>query len=94
MDQIKTIAVCAGSGASVLKDVTADLYVTGEMGHHEALDAIHDGINVFLLGHGYSEQGYKDLLSGHLHDRLINVPGGKDVQLIASIVDQDPLVIV
>lgn len=28
--EIKTIALCAGSGASVLKGVSADLYVTGE----------------------------------------------------------------
>lgn len=27
--EMKTIALCAGSGASVLKGVTADLYVTG-----------------------------------------------------------------
>lgn len=28
--EIKTIALCAGSGASLLKGVSADLYVTGE----------------------------------------------------------------
>lgn len=27
---IETVAVCAGSGSSVLKDVQADLYITGE----------------------------------------------------------------
>lgn len=28
--EIKTVALCAGSGSSVLKDVPADLYVTGK----------------------------------------------------------------
>lgn len=32
-DAISTIAICAGSGSSVLKGVEADLYLTGEMGH-------------------------------------------------------------
>lgn len=29
---IRTYAVCAGSGSSVLKGVAADLYITGELG--------------------------------------------------------------
>ena len=34
---IKTIAICAGSGGGVFKGVEADLYYTGELSHHEAL---------------------------------------------------------
>ena len=34
---VSTIAVCAGSGSSVLAGVPADLFVTGEMSHHEVL---------------------------------------------------------
>lgn len=34
---VKTVAVCAGSGASILTNVVADLLVTGEMSHHEVL---------------------------------------------------------
>ena len=32
-DVIKTIAICAGSGGSLLRGVKADLYFTGEMQH-------------------------------------------------------------
>lgn len=32
-DEIRTVAICAGSGSGVLKGVEADLYLTGEMGH-------------------------------------------------------------
>ncbi|OAD59643.1 NIF3-like protein 1 [Eufriesea mexicana] len=53
---IETVALCAGSGASVLKDVSADLYLTGEMLHHEVLDAIHHGTNVILTNHSDSER--------------------------------------
>lgn len=30
---VKSIAMCAGSGGSMLKDVNADVYFTGEMPH-------------------------------------------------------------
>ena len=34
---VSSVAVCAGSGSSVLNGVAADLFVTGEMSHHEVL---------------------------------------------------------
>lgn len=40
---IKTVAICAGSGGSMFKDVKADLYWTGEMGH------VSTGLRPFLL---------------------------------------------
>ncbi|KAF6778259.1 hypothetical protein AHF37_01841 [Paragonimus kellicotti] len=58
---VRTIAVCAGSGGSVLRDSvaqSADLFVTGEMSHHERLDAVSSGISVILAGHSVSERGY------------------------------------
>ena len=47
-----------GSGASVLKNVDADLLISGEMGHHEVLDFNHKNISVILLNHSNSERGY------------------------------------
>jgi putative NIF3 family GTP cyclohydrolase 1 type 2 len=51
---IKTIAICAGSGASVVSNVKADLYFTGEMGHHETLSALASGTAVILVEHSNS----------------------------------------
>jgi putative NIF3 family GTP cyclohydrolase 1 type 2 len=34
--------VCAGAGSSVLKDVEADLYWTGEMSHVGSLTSLFD----------------------------------------------------
>ena len=39
--EISSVGVCAGSGASVLAGVKADLILTGEMSHHEILDFVH-----------------------------------------------------
>ena len=47
--KVSTIAVCAGSGASVLSDSKADVFITGEMSHHEVLDAMHKGLSVITL---------------------------------------------
>uniref|UniRef100_A0A182NPE4 NIF3-like protein 1 n=1 Tax=Anopheles dirus TaxID=7168 RepID=A0A182NPE4_9DIPT len=66
--KIRTYALCAGSGASVLKGVKADLYITGEMSHHEVLEATSNGTCVVLLGHSNSERGFlrvfRDLFAG------------------------------
>lgn len=82
---INTIALCAGSGGSVLKDVPADLYITGEMSHHEVLDAVHSGTNVILTNHSNSERGFltkfKEIIGGKL----------PDVEFIVSEQDEDPL---
>ena len=55
---ITTVAACAGSGASVLKGVKADLYLTGEMSHHEVLEATSRGVAVVLCEHTNTERGY------------------------------------
>ncbi|KAB5555285.1 hypothetical protein PHYPO_G00031960 [Pangasianodon hypophthalmus] len=83
---VKSVAVCAGSGASVLQGVKADLYITGEMSHHEVLDAVSKGTSVILSEHSNSERGFltvfKERLSAHLPD---------SVTVIISQKDKDPL---
>lgn len=54
---VARIALCAGSGASLLRDADAELLVTGEMSHHELLDATHRGSSVLLCEHAVSERG-------------------------------------
>jgi putative NIF3 family GTP cyclohydrolase 1 type 2 len=46
--KVKTVAICAGSGASMLKNVQADAWFTGEASHHELLAATAQGISVIL----------------------------------------------
>ncbi|XP_052750560.1 NIF3-like protein 1 isoform X2 [Galleria mellonella] len=86
-DEVQTIALCAGSGSSVLKGVIADLYLTGEMLHHDVLDAAQKGISVILTNHSDSERGFLRIFSSDLHNRL-----DKKVQVIVSKCDKDPLV--
>ncbi|GFX49384.1 NIF3-like protein 1 [Trichonephila clavipes] len=86
--EICAVAVCAGSGASLLKGVPADLYITGEMSHHDILDAIHKKTNVILCEHSNSERGYLEALAHQLSLKL------EGVNLVISKVDKDPVSIV
>lgn len=87
---IKSIAVCAGSGSSVLRGVKADLYITGEMSHHEVLSAIHNGSSVILCEHSNTERGYLSLL----RDQLLTSLHEYSVDVCISKTDSDPLRIV
>ena len=87
--KIKSIAVCAGSGASVLGGCRADLLVTGEMSHHEVLDFVHKGVSVILTEHSNCERGYLSLVQ----DKLVNLLG-EEVTILVSKIDRDPLQIV
>jgi len=51
-------ANCAVSGASLLKNVKADLYFTGEMSHREVLDAVQKRTNVILSDNSNSEREF------------------------------------
>lgn len=43
--RISKIALCAGSGGSLFKNLDVDLFFTGELSHHEALGARERGIS-------------------------------------------------
>ena len=82
--------MCAGSGSSVLNGVGADLYLTGEMSHHEVLHCTHSGHNVILCDHSNTERGFlTDVLQGKLHELL-----GNGVNITVSKTDRDPLQVV
>ncbi|CRK87353.1 CLUMA_CG001155, isoform A [Clunio marinus] len=88
---IGSFAVCAGSGGSVLKEIKdpIDLFITGELSHHDALDAIHRQIHVVTLNHSNSERGYLKLFKKILQDRLHTTT--KEIEISVSKVDVDPL---
>lgn len=57
-NEIERVAVCGGSGMSFLDDVIsmgADAYVTGDISHHEMLEAKEKGITVIAAGHFETE---------------------------------------
>ena len=71
---IRTVAICAGSGGHVLRDIEADLLFTGELSHHEALAATEKGQCVVTLFHSNTERGF---LSSVLKEKLTSTLHGE-----------------
>ena len=62
-DKIKTVAVCGGSGSSLLRKAIAqkaDVYVSGDFKYHEFFDA-EEKIIIADIGHYESEQFTSDI---------------------------------
>ncbi|UZJ51950.1 hypothetical protein CBS101457_001270 [Exobasidium rhododendri] len=87
---ISSIAVCAGSGSSVLNGARSDAYVTGEMSHHEILAYVARGAIVVLTNHSNSERGYlSSVLQRSLQGKISEQ--GKPYEVCVSRSDRDPL---
>lgn len=93
---IHRIAICVGSGASVLNGTSADLYFTGEMSHHEVLKAtMAHNVAVALTEHSNCERGYlRNVFLPLLLQRLNEPAGAASFDLIFSAIDRDPISIV
>lgn len=53
-DEVKKAAVCPGSGGSMIDAAVAleaDVYITGDIDHHEGIDAVAKGISIIDAGH-------------------------------------------
>ncbi|XP_055716226.1 NIF3-like protein 1 [Phlebotomus papatasi] len=83
--KVKSVALCAGSGWSVLKGQKAELFITGEMSHHSILDANHSGSSVLLTNHSNSERMFLPTAKAYLESHL------EGVSVNISSVDRDPL---
>ena len=87
---VTSIAVCAGSGGSVLGGLTsASVWVTGELSHHEVLAASAAGVAVILTNHSNCERGFLPHVAGRLQQSLLS--SGADFRFLVSPVDADPL---
>lgn len=86
---IERIGVCPGAGGSLAPMALAEgcqLFVTGEMKHHELRAAVSQGLSVILAGHTQTERPYLPVLAGRLAGEL---PG---VQAVISEEDREPWV--
>jgi putative NIF3 family GTP cyclohydrolase 1 type 2 len=79
---IQRVAVCGGSGGSLLKAVAAagcQAFVTGDVKHDVMLDAVHSGITLIDAGHFGTETFAVDYLAQLAADVL-----GKETVAVAK----------
>jgi dinuclear metal center YbgI/SA1388 family protein len=87
--EVRTAALCGGSGAALIGDAVrsgADVYVTGDVKHHQALDALGAGLTVVDAGHRGTEWPFV----AHLAARLREVGGHLDGEVLVSELNTDP----
>ena len=73
---VKTAAVCAGSCGKIINLVIAakaDLYITGELKHHQALSAQEAGLTCICLSHSVSERFVLKKFAKQLQKQLNSV---------------------
>lgn len=73
----------------MLRGAKADLYLTGEMSHHEVLDAVQSGVSVVLCDHSNTERGFLTILK-----QTLDVLFEREIAIHVSTADRDPLEIV
>lgn len=74
-----------------MRGVDADMYITGELGHHEILHATrHKKAWCLLVEHSNSERGFlKDVLAQKLSQELQKM--GHDGSVLISKSDVEPI---
>lgn len=94
-EQIKTVAICAGSGESVLSGVKADLYLTGEMGHHHILAAQAKGTHSLICNHSATERPWLKFFAPRLQESMNKAAGVEGAyEVVVSQTDAEPLQVV
>jgi len=62
---VRTVAICPGSGKDFVakaRAAHADVYISGDFGHHNGIDAVEDGLCVIDAGH----QGIEHIFTGYM----------------------------
>ena len=70
---IKRVALIGGSGGSMIDSALrsgADVLLTGEVGYHQALEAIAQGLALIEAGHGATENPVVEVMARRLEEEL------------------------
>ena len=74
--KVQRVAICPGSGKSDIDQAIAagaDVYVTGDIGHHEGIDAVARGLNIIDAGHYGIEHIFIGDMGKYLREHIKNV---------------------
>lgn len=86
---ISRVAVCAGSGGAVFEGQREpELFVTGELRHHDVRAKVAAGASVILCDHTNTERGFLPAFARRLAERV------PSIDVIVSARDRDPLRVV
>jgi dinuclear metal center YbgI/SA1388 family protein len=70
---IKKVALTTGSGGSLIGEVDADCFLTGDIKYHTAMEALANGMSLIDIGHFESECYFGDALREDLKNLPLKV---------------------
>ncbi len=88
---VQRVALCSGSGASLLEQVIAggsEVYVTGDIKYHEAQRALEADLALLDIGHFASEQLVVEPVAEYLRGRA--AAGGLALEVLVATQERDP----
>jgi dinuclear metal center YbgI/SA1388 family protein len=88
---VNRVALCSGSGASLLGDFlgsSAQVYISGDLRYHDARDVETEGRGLIDIGHFASEHLVVEVLAGKLNDMLNT--SNVDISVEACRLEADP----
>ena len=68
---VKRIALTTGAGMSLISNIKADCFLTGDIKYHDAMEAKSRNISLIDIGHYESEQYFSPLMMGLIEKYLI-----------------------
>ncbi|MDD2829209.1 MAG: Nif3-like dinuclear metal center hexameric protein [Sulfuricurvum sp.] len=72
-EDIRTCALVTGSGASLMRNIEAECFLTGDIKYHDAMEAKALGLSMIDIGHYESECYFGEILAGHLEKLGLSV---------------------
>jgi len=66
--KITSIALTTGAGASLMDEVNADCFLTGDIKYHDAMKAMSQNLMMVDIGHYESEKFFVDILKSELEN--------------------------
>ncbi|MCF6206369.1 MAG: Nif3-like dinuclear metal center hexameric protein [Sulfurovum sp.] len=61
-EHITSVALTTGAGASLIDEVDADCFLTGDIKYHDAMKAMSEGLMMVEIGHYESERFFAEIL--------------------------------
>jgi dinuclear metal center YbgI/SA1388 family protein len=89
---VKTVGVCTGSGGEFISDFDYDVFITGDIKYHQAMEAKIEGKNVIDLGHYGTEKFFINNFYEHLLNELDIA--GEYIPLYEFVENMDPYEII
>jgi len=72
-NRINSIALTTGAGASLIDEVDADCFLTGDIKYHDAMKAMSQNLMMIDIGHYESEKFFSEILAKELETLPIRV---------------------